>query len=37
MTQEEGQYRGTPHRTSSGGMFTRGYSDHYPTYIVISK
>ena len=36
MTQEEGQYRGTPHRTSSGGMFVNGYSDHYPTYIVVS-
>ena len=37
MTQQEGQYKGTPKRTSSNGAFINGYSDHYPTYIVISK
>ena len=36
MTQQEGQYKGTPFRTSSGGTFINGYSDHYPTYIVVS-
>ena len=36
MTQQEGQYKGTPYRTSSGGAFIGGYSDHYPTYIVVS-
>ena len=36
MTQQEGQYKGTPFRTSSGGAFIGGYSDHYPTYIVVS-
>ena len=36
MTQQEGQYKGTPFRTSSGGAFINGYSDHYPTYIVVS-
>ena len=36
MTQQEGQYKGTPKRTSSNGAFINGYSDHYPTYIVIS-
>lgn len=37
MTQQSGQYKGTPFRTFSGGAFIGGYSDHYPTYIVISK
>ena len=37
MTQQSGQYKGTPFRTSSGGAFVGGYSDHYPTYILISK
>ena len=36
MTQQEGQYKGTPFRTSSGGAFINGFSDHYPTYIVVS-
>ena len=37
MVQQEGQYAGTPFRTFSSGQFVGGYSDHYPTYIVISK
>ena len=37
MTQQTGQYKGTPFRTFSGGAFIGGYSDHYPTYIVIKK
>lgn len=37
MTQQSGQYKGTPFRTFSNGAFIGGYSDHYPTYIVISK
>ncbi|MBQ7622889.1 MAG: endonuclease/exonuclease/phosphatase family protein [Bacteroidales bacterium] len=37
MTNQEGQYKGTPYRTFSGGAFIGGYSDHYPTYIVIQK
>jgi endonuclease/exonuclease/phosphatase family metal-dependent hydrolase len=37
MTQQEGQYKGTPFRTFSNGTFINGYSDHYPTYIVVSK
>ncbi len=36
MTQQSGQYAGTPFRTFSGGQFIGGYSDHYPTYIVVS-
>ena len=37
MTNQSGAYVGTPFRTFSGGQFTGGYSDHYPTYIVIKK
>ena len=37
MTNQSGQYAGTPFRTFSGGQFIGGYSDHYPTYIVISS
>ena len=37
MTQQDGQYKGQPFRTFSNGAFIGGYSDHYPTYIVISK
>lgn len=37
MIQQTGQYKGYPFRTFSGGSFMGGYSDHFPTYIVISK
>ena len=37
MTQQSGPYKGTPFRTFSNGSFIGGYSDHYPTYIVVSK
>ncbi|MBR5043367.1 MAG: endonuclease/exonuclease/phosphatase family protein [Bacteroidales bacterium] len=37
MTNQSGQYKGTPLRTFSGGSFVGGFSDHYPTYIVIAK
>ena len=37
MTQQEGQYAGTPFRTFSNGSFIGGYSDHYPTYILVSN
>ena len=37
MTNQSGQFKGTPFRTFSGGAFVGGYSDHYPTYIVVSK
>lgn len=37
MTNQSGQYKGTPFRTFSGGAFVGGYSDHYPTYIVVAK
>ncbi|MCI1639835.1 MAG: endonuclease/exonuclease/phosphatase family protein [Bacteroidales bacterium] len=37
MTQQSGPYKGTPFRTFSNGTFIGGYSDHYPTYIVVGK
>lgn len=37
MTTQKGQYKGYPFRTFSNGSFVGGYSDHYPTYILISK
>ena len=37
MEAQTGQYKGYPLRTFSNGAFINGYSDHYPTYIVISK
>ena len=37
MTTQEGQYKGTPFRTFSSGAFIGGYSDHYPTYIMLGK
>ena len=37
MIQDSGQYAGTPKRSFSGGQFIDGYSDHYPTYIVLTK
>ena len=37
LTNQSGQYKGTPYRTFSNGAFIGGYSDHYPTYIVITK
>lgn len=36
LTNQDGKYKGTPFRTFSGGNFIGGYSDHYPTYIIIS-
>ena len=37
MTNQNGQYKGTPFRTFSNGAFVAGYSDHYPTYIIIKR
>ena len=37
MIQQKGQYKDQPFRTFSNGAFVGGYSDHYPTYILISK
>lgn len=37
LKQQDGQYRGYPHRTFSGGVFLNGYSDHFPTQIFLIK
>ena len=37
MVQQTGQYKGTPFRSFSSGTFIGGYSDHYPTYIIVSN
>lgn len=37
MTTQKGTYKGYPFRTFSNGAFVGGYSDHYPTYIVVGK
>jgi len=37
LTQQEGKYKGTPWRTHSGGAWTNGYSDHYPTLMYLIK
>ena len=37
MATEEGQYKDVPFRTFSNGAFVGGYSDHYPTYIVVTN
>lgn len=37
MVETEGPYKGQPKRTMSDGAFNNGYSDHYPTFIVISN
>lgn len=35
LKQSDGQYKGYPHRTFSGGVWTNGYSDHFPTEIFL--
>lgn len=37
LTQQDGRYKGTPFRTFGNGAFMNGFSDHYPTFIVIGK
>lgn len=37
MVTQEGQYKGYPFRTFRGGAFIGGYSDHFPTFIVVGK
>lgn len=37
METPSGQYKGYPFRTFSGGAFIGGFSDHYPTFIVIGR
>ncbi len=37
LIQADGQYKGYPHRTFSGGAWINGYSDHLPTEIFLIK
>lgn len=37
LVQQEGRYKGSPLRTSAGGSWLNGYSDHFPTYIYLVK
>ena len=37
LASPEGQYKGYPFRTYSGGAFTGGFSDHFPVYVVLVK
>lgn len=37
MITQKGQYKGYPFRTFSNGSFIGGYSDHFPTFIVVGK
>lgn len=37
MVQKTGRWKGFPQRTFSGNLYNYGYSDHFPTYIVLVK
>lgn len=37
MIQQEGKYKGSPKRTTGGGVWLNGYSDHLPTIIYLVK
>lgn len=37
LKQQDGQYKGYPHRTFSGGAWQNGYSDHFPTEIFLIR
>ena len=37
MIQQEGQFAGYPFRTFAGGAYAGGYSDHFPTYVILVK
>lgn len=37
LIDKRGRFKGYPHRTFSYGQFINGYSDHYPTYIYMTK
>jgi hypothetical protein len=37
MIENTGRYKGYPMRTWDGNVFRGGYSDHFPTYIVLLK
>lgn len=33
----EGQFKGYPYRSWSGDVFTGGYSDHFPAFVILQK
>ncbi len=37
MMQTEGKYKGTPKRTTAGGVWLNGYSDHLPSIVYLLK
>ena len=37
LVQEEGKYKGNPKRTTAGGVWLDGYSDHLPTVVYLIK
>jgi len=37
LISQDGQFKGYPFRTYSFGTYIGGYSDHFPTYIIIRK
>ncbi len=37
LTNPKGRYKGYPFRSFSNGMYTGGYSDHYPVYIYLVR
>jgi hypothetical protein len=37
MTENYGRYKGYPMRTWDGLTYRGGYSDHFPTYLVMLK
>jgi hypothetical protein len=37
LAQKEGRFKGYPWRSFAGGAYLGGYSDHFPTYILLKK
>ena len=37
LKQQDGKYKGYPLRTHSGGVWTNGYSDHFPSLMWVVK
>lgn len=37
LIEKDGPYEGYPFRTYSGGVYTGGYSDHFPVYLFLVK
>ena len=37
LVEKEGPYAGYPFRTYAGGVYTGGYSDHFPVYLFLVK